>query len=237
MKTWLIGTWFLAILCASAAGQELHAINNEEYDAAYKTGATEADKELKAGEATLYVFGLRRGREFLDRETGLPCSMIAGCVVDSTICGRGAGHNDRIRKFIAERGLPSNSFRRWEKDLFDLGGYYLKRSKTENPFRLTVGAPAVESLDGGYTLRLVTMSRRFRDGTVWKYSSVVISVAGVEHKEVGFYDSEAVDCFWGPRESGFLVIRCKGEHELEFEALDLKRGKALRADSYTIGSP
>ena len=97
-----------------------------DYQKGYHAGRAEADEQLIAGKATLYTYGLRRHDEieFLDRETGLPFEPVAGCVVNETIHGRAAGHNDRIREFIAERGLPRNSFKRWEKDLFDLKGYY-----------------------------------------------------------------------------------------------------------------
>jgi hypothetical protein len=210
------------------------------------------------------VYGLRRGLEFLDRETGLPQQPIAGCVVDNTIIGRAAGHNGRIKEFIAERGLPGNSFKRWEKELFDLKGYYGRRKKTERPIHLAFGGPVAKSPDGKYTLRLVTTPReqpkgeplhvaldrleakspeakamlRFvttppeeSEGKPRYYPAIVITAGGVDHKPVMLLQEGQMDCFWGPAESGFAVIRCRWEETLIFTAVDLRRGRVLREET------
>jgi hypothetical protein len=80
-----------------------------DYWAGYKVGAAEADNELKAGRASIYVYGLRPASENQDQETGLPYQGIAGCLVDERIVGRAVGHNERIAEYIKEHGLPSNS--------------------------------------------------------------------------------------------------------------------------------
>ena len=83
-----------------------------EYWVGYKVGAAEADNELKAGRASIYVYGLRPESENQDQETGLPYQGIAGCLVDERIVGRAVGHNERIAEYIREQGLPSNSSKR-----------------------------------------------------------------------------------------------------------------------------
>jgi hypothetical protein len=228
VRTSAIFACLLAFHCCAVARQE--EAKDTDYDKAYKAGVVEADEELKSGTATLYGHGLRRlDAPLLDRTTGLPIELIAGCVVDSSILGRAAGHNKRIEEFIAKRGLPTNSFKRWEKDLFDLKGYYEKRSKTENPERLRIGGPAAKSPDGKYALRLVKEQLKGPDGTLSDHSSVVISVDDVDQGAVLLIYGENVDCLWGPKGAGFAVIRGKGEGRWqEFTALDLKRGKLLR---------
>jgi len=83
-----------------------------DYWAGYKVGAAEADNELKAGRASIYVYGLRPESENQDQETGLPYQAIAGCLVDERILGRAVGHNERIAEYIKEHGLPRNSSKR-----------------------------------------------------------------------------------------------------------------------------
>jgi hypothetical protein len=110
---------FPGLTFAQPAAEGLVATPGGDYGAGYKAGAAEADKDLEEGVVAFYIYGLRRSPEFLDRKTGLPCKVIAACVVNDTLVGRAAGHNDRINEYIVERGLPSNSFKRWEKELFD----------------------------------------------------------------------------------------------------------------------
>ena len=232
MRIFLTCAWLIGLHCGVVVGQEFEPIvtNHRDYKEAYRTGVAEADKRLKAGKATLYIYGLRTSLEFLDRETGIPLEPIAGCVVDNAILGRADGNNNRIKEFIAERGLPSNSFKRWEKDLFDLRGYYEKRTEKERPFHVSLDGPAAQSADGEYTLRLVKTQHKQRDGTLSDHLSMIVSVAGIDHKEFGFYrqEKEAIDGFWGPTGSGFAVIRCNAARTLSLIAFDLERGKLLR---------
>ena len=134
MKTFLIAICLLA-LNAAAAAQQLGAVvapGGKSYAEGYNTGVAEAERELRDGSATLYIYGLRRSPEFLDRSTGIPFEIIGDCVIDVETKGRADGHNGAIRKYVKERGLPSNSFKRWEEELFDLAGYYKLRAKRTN---------------------------------------------------------------------------------------------------------
>lgn len=230
MKYALFCAWLLAFLGGAVAAQEPDAFiwDRKLYDKAYKLGVAEADEQLKAGNATIYTFGLCMSLEMLDRQTGLPIQPIADSVIVDSFVGRVAGHNHRIDEVIAERGLPSNSFKRWDKELFDLKGFYETRSKTEKPVRLLIGRPAARSPDGKYTLRLVKTELQGDNGKRIDTKSVVVNVAGVDRDPLWLYVEGNHDFFWGPKESGFAVIRSKGERMTAFEALDLKRGTGLR---------
>jgi hypothetical protein len=203
------------------------------YAADHKIGAAEADIELKEGRATIWAYGLRELGELLDRETGLPYKFVAGCVVNEEIEARTAGHNDTITKYIRERGLPRHSFKRWEKELFDLQGYQKSRLQTEKAHSLVLDGPVVKSADGKYTIRLVKSSTERADGSVRDTSSVVVSVAGVDREpstNLWVAHQANVDFLWGPADSGFAVIRCQEKNGAVLLALDLHSGKLLREE-------
>jgi hypothetical protein len=134
----------------------------------------------------------------------------------------------RISEYIAEKGLPENSLKRWEKDLLDLKHYYLARTRTGDPVRLQLDGPAVRSPDGKYTLRLVPEQIREPAGTSWDRQSLVISGDDVGRETLWLEGT--MDFFWGPPESGFAVIRSYHRQTLTFTAVDLKRGRLLRAE-------
>ena len=90
---------------------------------AYKHGRLEAEKELKEGRATVYIYGLTSLFENLDQETGLLYSGF-GCDVDESIRQRVKGHNDAIEAWIKAHGNPPNSFKPWEKEIFDPPGFF-----------------------------------------------------------------------------------------------------------------
>jgi len=96
---------------------------SDRQDASYRQGVMEANAELERGVATLYTYGLRRDLSLFDRTTGLPLLAIAGCMVDDHTVRRAQGHNDTINRYIAQRGLPPNSFKPWEWELYHLKKY------------------------------------------------------------------------------------------------------------------
>jgi hypothetical protein len=202
-----------------------------DYIRGYATGAAEAEKDLKGGAAAFCIYGTRESPEFLDRETGLPRQVIAGCVVSNTIIGRAAGYNDRVKKFIKESGLPSNSFKRWEKVLFDLEGHYGKRAENVKPHHLTLGGEATHSTDGKFALSLAKKEVKERDGSRTDYMSFVITRDNGDSKPLGLiYRARRIDAFWGPAGSGFAVVRTESERRTEFRAIDLSRGQFLRVE-------
>ena len=232
MRHSLFCAFLLAFQCTTVAGQERGAIfgNGGSYGSGYRIGVAEAEQQLDARQATIYVYGLRDLGEFLDRRTGLPLQPIAGCVVDNTILGRANGHNERIKESILKKGLPSNSFKKWEKELFDLKGYYGERIRKEKPFRLTASGPPTKSPDGTYTLYLDKTQREDRNGTVSDHLSLLIMRAGNERQRYELFHQGDVDCIWGPEGAAFAVIRIKTRPGATLRALDVSRGKLLREE-------
>jgi hypothetical protein len=232
VKNSLFYAFLLASHCATVAGQERGAIfgTGGSYGKGYRTGVAEAEQQLEACQATIYVYGLRDLGEFLDRRTGLPLEPIAGCVVDNTILGRATGHNERIKKFILETGLPGNSFRKWEKELFDLKGYYEEQIRKQKPFRLTASGPPTKSADGKYTLYLDKTQHEERNGTVLDRLSILIMGTGNDRKRYELFHPGDVDCIWGPEGTAFAVIRMNTRNAATLEALDVERGKLLRLE-------
>jgi hypothetical protein len=221
----------LAFQCATAAGQDGAVFGNGgSYGKGFRIGVAEAVQQLEARQTTIYVYGLRDLGEFLDRRTGLPLEPIAGCVVDNTSLGRANGHNERIKESISKKGLPGNSFKKWEKELFDLRGYYEERSRNEKPFRLTASGPPTKSPDAKYTLYLDKALREERNGTVSEHLSLLIMGSGNDRKRYELFHQGDVDCFWGPKGAAFAVIRINSKTTMKLEALDVSRGKLLRLE-------
>jgi hypothetical protein len=230
MRTALICIAVLAFHFEAVAAQVAVLLTNRgDYEAGYKKGVAAADRELKAGKATLFIYGLLEDLELLDRETGLPLKPIAGCGANNEIVGRAAGHNKRIREYIAKEGLPSGSFKRWENGLFNLKEYYAWRTKTEKPIRLTPGGPAVKFSDGMYSIRLGKRQVKGKGGTLNDELFIVIRVAEVDHQASVWLEGN-VDFFWGPKKSGFALIQCEDDRGSSFTALDLKMRRTLRRE-------
>ncbi len=203
-----------------------------EYRVAYRYGRAEAEVQLKEGTARLYVFGAGMTLEHTDRQTGLPMEWIGGCAIGPTPFGRIAGHNDRIREHITAHGLPANSFKRWDKELFDLKGYFAFRSRSQEPHRLSPGGPALKSPDGGFTVRPVNSPIVKPDGRREDRLGLVVGGPAAERPVTDvFFDEGQSELVWGPKGSGFAVIRCRRSDHDRYMALDLKRGWWLRCES------
>ena len=88
----------------------------------YDSGWWEAERELWRGEATIYESGGLTYGDIchVDRETGLPINVVSGCVVQAGEGPRIKGHNDHIAQFIRWHGLPRNTLKPWENELFNL---------------------------------------------------------------------------------------------------------------------
>ena len=203
---------------------------SDEYQAAYKQGRAEADRELNDQSATIYTYGLGDLCENLDRETGLPYNGF-GCVVDDKILGRTDGHNDRIMESIKANGLPKNSFKPWERELFGLKGYVESRRKHDKPETLTADGPALKSPDASYTIKPIVKQIE-RDGKVVKTLAIELSGNGRKPEEIWLFAraDEKTELFWGPKESGFVVVAIRDSRYDQFEVLDLRRGRMLRME-------
>ncbi len=69
------------------------------YRKAYYRGMQEAYTEIKSNKITRYVLGEGDWGD-IDKETGVPIKVIAGCIVSDSIIGRADGHNYIIRKYL-----------------------------------------------------------------------------------------------------------------------------------------
>jgi len=105
----------------------------------------------------------------LDRETGLPIYGL-GCVVDGELLGREEGYNARIKEHIAAHGPPASSFKKYERELFDLKAYFEERARTEEPIRLEEDGPEVRSPDESYGIRLAARTGTNGRGEPTRYS-------------------------------------------------------------------
>ena len=156
----------LMALCGGTTQGQEPARKSDEYQAAYKQGREEADRELRDQAATIYTWGLGDLFENLDRETGLPYYGF-GCKGDDKLEGRVDGHNDRITEHIKANGLPKESFKPWEKELFGLQDYFESRRKHEKPEILAADGTALKSPDGTCTLKPV-VKQETNEGRVVK---------------------------------------------------------------------
>jgi hypothetical protein len=215
-------------------GTQLSDLRSD-YISGYIRGCTEADQEIAKSEATIYTYGLQVGSNNLDRETGLPLNPIAGCVVDETIEGRTTGHNARIRKYIEWFGLPSNSLKAWETELFDLCGFFGARWKAGHSIYLRAGGPAAISPDGD---REVVLMEESVGGHV-KRLRVSIRVCGTRSgTEVDLFSyRKPVELVWGPTRAGIAVLQGRTDDAVYYEAIDLRAGAYLRGEHYKIPTP
>jgi hypothetical protein len=210
----------------------------KEYQDGYRKGRDEADAEIRQGRATLYTFGLRRDFSNLDRETGLPREPIAGCVIDDGIVGRADGHNARVRESIAAHGLPANSFKRWEKELFDLKGYVASRLKAGPAVPLKVGGPAAKSPGDKHTARVAKVTEKGFDGKPYEHVVLIVDEGRAGERPISLIGLEGQPrLLWGPEGSGFAVVLYRAFKADQAEAIDLHRGWWLRQETLSRETP
>jgi hypothetical protein len=202
------------------------------YREAYDQAKREADVAIKTGRAAIFVFGLRRSADLIDKETGLPFEPIAGCMVDDGVLGRAAGNNDRIRESIAKNGPPANSLKKWEKELFDLKGYVAACEKAAAPDRLVLGGAGSKSPDGKFTVRAVPSGVKVAEGSRIDPLGIVVTSGGVDLPKVEFFRPSGgpVEVVWGPEGSGFFVLASKAGGIAIHRAYDDRTGRMLRGE-------
>jgi hypothetical protein len=204
----------------------------------YAEGWWLAEHELRRGEASIYAIA---GRELddevgIDRETGLHVTWFhtGFCALgnrDQGVHERVQGHNDHVRQYILFHGLPPNSLKQWEPELFALRDFFDARSQQNSPVPLLASGTVIVSPDGKNSVRPVARldDRGVPDGPLW----VVI---GDRTSTLGECCVRSLkgksDLLWGPRNSRFAVIRSTSQFGEKYSAIDLRTGRILRQESW-----
>jgi hypothetical protein len=223
----------IAVVGVGAAALVLYQRNTTYY----ASGWWEAGRELWRGEATIYDFDggyTSTVGDFccFDRDTGLPIHGVGWSYgMQRGGCERVHGHNDRIAQYIRWHGLPKNTLKPWQQELFDLYRYFDDRSRTDVPTRLLAGGPAVVSPDGRNSVRLVEGAK---DAEIPYNSRTVVITAGnvVLHQYYAHLEKGESDLLWGPEGSRFAVIRSVYQQREHYVAYDLRTGWELRDESW-----
>jgi hypothetical protein len=207
----------------------------KKFEAAIPKGRAEAEKQLELNQAKIWTLGLNPDMfsESLDRETGLYLALVPGRKSDDDdILGRLEGHNARIREHIRDHGLPKNSFKPWENELFDLKKYFTDRISIDKPIRLIVGGPEATSPGGKHVVKLVN---RLEEGTPYSKpkEATYIQVGKAEVKVSNQVDRlDFVELVWGPVDSWFAVLKYRGlnSDQMDYIAIDLRSVRRIRTE-------
>ncbi len=201
----------------------------------YASGWWDAECELSQGNATIYgSFGrILDDICCIDQETGLPIAGVLGCVIRHEKVKRVEGHNDHIAQYFRWHGLPKNTLKPWEKELFHLKRFFDDQSRTDGPKRLRIGGPAVVSPDGRNSVRLAAGVKA--DGSPDDSLKVVIAAGNVVLGDWYLFFKGDPDLFWGPVASRLVVIRSVSDKTEHNEAYDPRTGPRLREETWYEG--
>jgi hypothetical protein len=121
--------------------------------AARRKGTREAREEWEAGRVTYYTYGgpLAPGPS-LHPMLGVPFKSISGCIVDTEVFDRAAGHNEEVYRLCLERGLPPNSLQPWADLILHPNSLWAEPKCP--PVRLDFDMPQASSPDARVHLRL-----------------------------------------------------------------------------------
>jgi hypothetical protein len=160
----------------------------------------------------------------VDRKTGLPIRTVdtCGCVVRESEVRRAQGHNDHVEQYIRWNGLPRNSLKPWEQELFHLAEYFDDWARIGPPFHLAEGGPANVSPDGKSSVRPAAVANSggldvfiFAENNRVSAQSIVC-------------EDGKCELVWGPGGSRFVIFRSFYDDRVHFAAYDLKTGQHLR---------
>ncbi len=207
----------------------------------YLKGWWEAECELWRGNVTIYSGGRidlfpLTDTCHIDENTGLLLHWAYGCRPDQCDLELVKGHNDRVAQYIRWHGLPRNTLKPWEKELFHLKPFFDNRSPPDSLARLVANGPRLVSPDGRNSVRLV--ARLNADGSMRDREKVVIAAGNVAlddwYERFGRGESHLL---WGPEGSRLAAIRSTSGAEEHYEAYDLRTGRFLREETWLDGQP
>jgi len=205
--------------------------DSAEYRAGYVRGAAEAAQEFENGSARIRVYGMRVSSDTLDRETGLNVIPLAGCIVDDEIKGRAAGYNEVITKLIEDHGAPPYSRKRWERELYNLGGYLSSLTGKDALLPLHIGGRGVPLRGGKMVVSMSPQLHVYAEGApiVWtdrwgNRSTTADFIWSTVPKRIEVAD--------GPTGSDVLIFRSTfADKTVEHAVLDLRSGEWLRQET------
>lgn len=222
------------VLCLAAAAWQ--PPRSAEFEAAYAKGCEEAARELEQGRPVLYTYGLVRNT--LDRETGLPLVAISGCLVDDAILGRAAGHNERLKEQIAAHGALAGSYKAWDKELFDLKGFFAAADAAKRSGTLELDGPIVKSPDGKSSLGLRRIPADPNSAAATASDLLASSEKGETTISLAPHLSSAgkVEVAWGPEGSNLAMVRwsdlsANSAADRVIAAVDVKIGRWIRQET------
>ena len=225
--------WMIAVAAAAIATRAYSCCAWESAD--YTAGWWEAEHELRRGEATVYKLGgLPLGDICdIDEDTGLPIRRVSGCMVSARDIQRVSGHNDRIERYIRSHGIPGNTLKPWQGELFHLKRYFDDRLRIGGTHKLHAGGPAVVSPDGRSNVKLIARFAVADDGSPIDSLKVVISTRdAVLDDWRPLCQRGDFDFIWEPEGSRFVVLRSISAKEEHFEAYDLRTGHRLCTETW-----
>jgi hypothetical protein len=229
----------LILLSCEVAGNRAAKANPpvQKNHPAYLAGASEAEQEWEAGEATIYLYGLLNRYDCgLDKETGLVTKQIAGDFETelTAIRNREAGHNDRIKELIAKHGRPKYSRKKWVDEIFDSDRYYHEQEQRTEPTILAVNGGVFETTT--CLLRLVGTPTGDPDGSVYVRIEMKTGQRTQEIEfPLGHYAAERTELVMGPDGSDLVFFQWSRfgkwlpDIESVFGVLDMRSGMWIRA--------
>ncbi len=235
-------TLFIAGMGGCAASSQ-HAVPKplDRLQTAYDQGRLEFQTELAQGRPTVEIYGDEGATPGFDEETGLPQVVVPKDDMNPTLAGRVSGHNDALREYIEQSGLPAASRKKWEGEILHPGRYFNDQMRGESPLRLATDAPRVASPDGRFILLLRETTPDTRPAaatppqlilfTPMAQQAVPLPTTLSEQRDVSF--------FWGPSGSDTAVFRLAppdGAGGPVFSTLDLRTGQWLHTEPPISGS-
>lgn len=196
-----------------------------EFRKGYARGWAEAEAKLQEGGRVDLIGGdaFSLSSEYTDRETGLPLSA-AGCLIDDEWRGRIAGNNERIADWIKTRGLPANSVKPWERQVFDIAAYFAECERRGAVLRLTPEGSPYVSPDGRLSIAVEHRrpTRAIRFYRIWLTFRPPGKREELGEESVRFRRAGRAELCWGPAGSPLAFLRFQEDGELRYVALDTR---------------
>lgn len=203
---------------------------------------------LKGDAAFLHTFGDGAYICGMDTDTGLPVRL-CGDIVDMKLSREVRGHNQGVRDFIQQYGLPWNSRLPWIKEIQKPGTYFSDRRQKAKWFRLILNGAAAQSDDkatlislrslGGISTAVLRVSstkywsrmQHSRSAQVAEPASLPVPSQPCAEQPVirdirlWIHDrAQECDLLWGPEGSELVFFRFGSK---SFGVLDLPLGEWL----------